>query len=501
MPALSPPQQHAPALLRAWARVRVALPLVGVLAFLVLPGLPRDDRRALERELRTGTFHLTVTEGVRALRAYLANADDMYHFHAYAQATLGRPYRSYFIRSRAEWEAAFATGVQQDPDARPVVTPSAPLRPYRDFLVEYPPGFFAVLLAPALLAHTPDGYALAFKLQSALYLLLAFAFVMGLLRELGVADDVRAKMPRVFAVAVFALGVVTTHRFDACVAACIAGSVYAAARGHAGRAGLALGLGVAAKGVPLLLAPLLLAHLSFSNGGIRAASRALLALVASAGGIFLLGWWWGGAGLVNALAYHLDRPVHIESTAGAVLALANALHHGLVAVVYTYSSRNLRGGPVELAGALTGALTLVALAVTLALALIRMRRAADERTRLATLIDGSVALLAIYVTLGRVFCPQYLVWPLPLALVAALAPGRSSRRLHTGLALLVATHLIYPIGYSFVKALVPWASALVLVRNLGVLAWALSLLPWPLPKRAQQPASPIPLDGEAVVGG
>jgi hypothetical protein len=472
MPAV-PPHASPP---RGRALARAAAPLLLVLAFLTLPGLPRDDRRALEAQLRAHTFTLTPGQAVRAVRAYLANADDMYHFFAYAQATLGRPYRSYFIRSRAEWEAAFVSGTQQDPDARPIVVPPAPLRPYRDFLVEYPPGFFLVLLPPALVASTADGFALAFKLQSALYLLLAFWLADRLLRQLGGP----AQVPRAAAVCVFALGVVCTHRFDAFVAACITASVYAAARGHGGRAGLALGVGVAAKGVPALLLPLLLGYLWTQRGRV-AAGRALAGVAASAGGLLLAGWWWGGAGLRDALAYHLNRPVHIESTAGALLALANAVQHGLVTVVYSYSSRNLRGDPVAAAGTITGALALAALAVALVLLLRRLWTPGParepEHQRLCTLVEGAVVLLAIYVTLGRVFCPQYLVWLLPLGLVAAYLPGRSARRPALGLALLLATHLIYPAAYSFVKALVPWASALVLVRNLGVLAWAVTLLP------------------------
>jgi hypothetical protein len=405
----------------------------------------------------------------------------MYHFFAYAQATLGRPYRSYFIRSRAEWEAAFAQGTQSDPDQWPIVQPPAPLRPYRDFLVEYPPGFFLVLLPPALLTTTADGFALAFKLQSALYLLLALGLAARLARELAVSPQQRAQLPRAAAVAVFALGVVCTHRFDAFVAAAITASVYAAARGKALPSGLALGLGIATKGVPVLLAPLLGAYL-LAQRGWGAVARASAGVAVSAGGLLLAGWWWGGAGLRDALAYHLDRPLHIESTAGAVLALAGALQRGLVTVVYSYSSRNLRGAPVAAAGAITGALALVALAAAL-LVLVRQLRATGERQQqLAILIDGSVLLLALYVTLGRVFCPQYLVWLLPLALVAALAPGRSPRRAALGLGLLVATQLIYPIGYSFVKALAPWAAAFVLLRNLGVLAWAVTLV---LPRTAR----------------
>jgi hypothetical protein len=86
-------------------------------------------------------------------------------------------------------------------------------------------------------------------------------------------------------------------------------------------------------------------------------------------------------------------------------------------------------------------------------------------------------LLIATVTLGKVFCPQYLVWVLPLGLlVSAPGCGHSRWRATIGLLLLGATQVIYPLAYPAVKTLAPWATTLVLVRDLALLGWAATLL-------------------------
>ena len=463
-----------------------------VLALLTFGGLTHAGRRAVEREIADGTFGLTPRSALRGLRAYLTNEDDMQRCHAYAQAILGRSYRSYFVRSRAEWEPVFARGIHEDPDATPMVQSPAPLRPYQDFLLEYPPGFLLVLIPPALVAHTEDGYALGFKLEMAASWLLAVWIALRLARELGIAGDDQRRIPTLFGVAILAIGMVATHRYDAFVAMCMLAAVLAAVRGRAGLAGLILGVGVAAKGVPLLLAPLLALFVYERARDWRPAARFIGALLAIAGGALAATYAAYGPGVLEAFAYHHDRPVQIESTPGALLAVGTWFRPGFVTVVHSFSSRNLRGPAVDAVGGVAGAVTVLGLLAAVVWLLVRLRAERDPQARLWTIIDGAVILLAGYVTLGKVFCPQYLVWPLPFAVLSSLRPGRGVARRRAGLALLVATQLIYPIAYGAVKALAPWATALVLARNLGVLVWAVTLLRpahAPAPDAADSPTS------------
>lgn len=454
---------------RAWMG-RAALVLV--LCFLVFGGTTHEGRRAVERDIAAGDFHATPANVLRGLRAYLTNEDDMYRCWAYAQAILGRPYRSYFLQTREQWNAAFARGQATDPDTTPLVTPPGPLVPYRDFLLEYPPGFFLVLMPPALLSSTPDGYALAFKLLMASSLLFCAYAASQLVRRAsaGASDRVSGA----FAATILALGVVTTHRFDAFVAALTMASVLAALRGRALAAGVALGLAVAAKGVPLLIAPALLAYV-WTTRGRRAALAFTLSASLVTAAFCVAAVAWCGHGVLEALAYHRDRPVQIESTPGALLIFTDWLRPGLVTIVHSFSSRNVRGDVVPAVGALATALATLAMLAAIAFSVLRLRAADGPQARLRALLEGIVPVLAAYFTLGKVFCPQYLVWLLPFAVAVASLPDHGARRRLAGLALLIATQLIYPITYSFLKAKAPWAAALVLLRNVGVLVWSFSL--------------------------
>ena len=456
-----------------WRQHAGSLALAMVLVLLVFGGTTHDGRRSVERDIAASRFAVTPANVWRGLRAYLTNEDDMYRCWAYAQAILGRPHRSYFLRTRAQWDAAFARGEATDPDTMPVVTPPRPLVPYRDFLVEYPPGFFLVLMPPALLSSTPDGYALGFKLEMALSLIFCAYAARGLLRR-GDDDEAPRRVTGAFAAAILALGMVATHRFDAFVAAAMMAAVLGAARGRPTIAGLALGLAIAAKGVPLLIAPALFVYL-WSGRGRRSALLFTLVTAVVTVGLCASAVAWCGPGVIDALAYHRDRPVQIESTPGALLIFADGWRPGLVTIVHSFSSRNVRGDGVRAAGAVATGVAALAMLAALANSVFRLRAAGAPRARLRVLLEGIAPVLAAYVTLGKVFCPQYLVWLLPFALTAAYLPGRGSARRWTGLALLVATQVIYPITYAALKAKAPWAAALVLLRNLGVLAWSLSL--------------------------
>ena len=409
-------------------RGRGVAALVLVLALLVGGGTTHEGRRAVERELAAGTFHATPANLLRGLRAYLTNEDDMYRCWAYAQAILGRPYRSYFVRTRAAWDAAFARGEATDPDTTPVVTPRRPLVPYRDFLVEYPPGFFLVLMPPALFSDTPDGYALGFKLEMALALSFCAFAALRILRLAGAGGARLAdRVCGAFAAAVLAMGMVTTHRFDAAVAALMMAAALAATRGRAAAAGVALGLAISAKGVPLLLGPGLLAYL-WAERGRRAGWVFALAAGLVTAGVCALTFAWCGHGVLDAVAYHRDRPVQIESTPGALLILGDALRPGLVTIVHSFSSRNVRGGLVPATGAVATALAALGILLGTAAALVRLRAAREARARARALIEGAVPVLAAYITLNKVFCPQYLVWVLPFALTAAYLPAPAQAR-------------------------------------------------------------------------
>lgn len=439
--------------------------LIALLA-LAAGGLSHARSREFGQQVREGRFQPTPAALLEGVRFHLTNDGDMERYRAYAQAVLGRPYSSHYVRTRAEWDAHFARGEEVDTDLFPVVQPSAALQPYRDFLVEYPPAFFLIALPPALLSGGLDGYVLVFKLLMACCLGLA---VWCAARYSGLAG--RALLPWMGG-AVLALGIVTTHRFDAVVALGLCASMWAVSRHRAVLGGICIGAAVAIKGAPLLFIAPLLMYL-FAERGLLSAVKLLFAagmvVVISVAPALLS----SGLALAEAFTYHRVRPLQIESTFGAMLALSRVLSTKWITVVHSFGSVNLAGRAVAGAGAISSVVMFLGLLFTYAVTWRRVRDASGMNRRMAVM-EGIILTALVFMLFGKVFSPQYLTWILPLCVSAALLRG--GRRAHALILLLVLTQVIYPITYQFVIELRPWAILMVVVRNLGMTVWAASLL-------------------------
>jgi hypothetical protein len=453
--------------LRGWLALAFALALFEL-------ALDHARFRAVEQSMDAGTFRLTPSSALDAVRAYLTNDGDVRRYQAYVEAARGRPYPSFYVRSAEAWRAAFARGENARPESFPIVAPAAPLVPYRDFLVEYPPGFFLVALPPAWIAAGQHGYLVAFCALMALLLAAAVAIAERLARRLGGALA-PGQLPAFAALAVIGLGVVATHRYDAAVGLALAAAGFAFAARRPIPLGLALGAAAALKGVPALVALYFAVAMARDRRWRELAVAAAIALALLAATLVPAARLAGGA-LSELLRYHADRPLQIESTWAALLAL---VARGSVAVARTFGSTNLVGGPTRFVAPLAAAgpvAAAVALAAWLWRALGRFPDGEEgDARRVRATLAAACAALAAFMALGKVFSPQYLGWLLPLGALLSLLDGRRRARL-LFLGVMAATQLVYPIGYGALEALLPWACALVLVRNGLALAWAATLL-------------------------
>jgi hypothetical protein len=398
-----------------------------------------------------------------ALAALPFDLGDVDRYFAYSRAALGRPYARDLVRDASAWRASFAAG-ETPRDDGPEATPTRPLLPYRDFFVEYPPGFFAFALPPALLAPDRASYRVLFGAWMALLLSAALALGRRLL------PDGRALVPW-SAAALLALGLVAVQRYDAAVSLALVAAVWGAARGRPALAGLALGVAAASKGVPLVCAPALALHLRRPRAVALFAAATALALAAWSAP--LLASDGAAAALV---AYHRDRPLQIESPAAALLLLARSGAR----VAQSFGSTNLEGPLPALAGAFSTVAAALGLAAAWIAGAFRIARAEGELAARQALVDATVAALALPVALGKVASPQYLVWLLPLGLVASLLRRGSSRLIL--LAAMALSQLVYPLAYPALVAGRPWAAALSLGRALALGVWAVIVL---APPRAQ----------------
>jgi uncharacterized membrane protein len=395
---------------------------------------------------------------------------DVHRYFAYCSATLGRPFKSFYVRSYETWQGDFIAGTLGRPGDFPTVVPSRPLTPYRDFLVEYPPGFFLAALPPAFLTADEGVYKFLFEVWMAAFLFASLFCCVRIAPHLGAPP--RASELIVWGtLAALALGRVTVQRCDALVAFLICLMCWAALARRPALLGLAAGAATAVKFVPLLVAVLcgmylLRAHRA--GEAIKASAVATLTAAAICVPVVIVS---GLPGLLQVLQYHRDRPLEFESSAAAVLALWHAVDPRSAAVVFSYGSGNVVG---RYAGvAFTASITVLVAALALvylgAWRALGPDRLPPERARV--LVVSTTTVLAAIIALGKVSSLQYLVWVLPLGVLAALAAGDRVALLLL-LATLTAAQVIFPLSSAAAESMRSWPYAIVLARNLLLLVWA-----------------------------
>ena len=353
--------------------------------------------------------------------------------------------------------------------------------PYRDFRVEYPPGALPAFAVPTL------GDRSEFR-EIFEWLMAACGAAMVLLVGATLAV-LRASLGHVVAALAFvafaplALGSVVLTRFDLWPAAVTAAAL-AAFVGDRHRLGAAaLGLGVAVKLYPIVVAPIAFAWTWRRRGRGEAVVAAAIAagVVLAAYLPFLI---LGPSGVAAALGRQLSRPLQIESL-GAAFVLAS--HHVVgtgIEMKSSHGSQNVAGAPGLWVGVAQTVVQLGALAAIWA-AFARDRSPTRER-----LVVAAATALVAFVALGKVLSPQFLIWLLP---VIPLVRGRRGLAASGVLAVaLVLTQLWFPFRYwDLARRFDEVASWLVLGRDL-VLVGLLALLAWPWLFRTHDTAVRVP---------
>jgi uncharacterized membrane protein len=282
--------------------------------------------------------------------------------------------------------------------------------PYRDFLVEYPPGAIPLFAAPSL---APGGaYDALFKALMTLCTLAAIFCVTYVLAREG-AGPLRIGAAAVFlALVPIALGPVSLNTYDAWPAAL---SVAAVAALVTGRDRLALGLlgvAAAAKLYAVLLAPLAVLWI-WRERGARAAAGAAAAFAAA---LLVLPWVaLSPGGVWDSFHSQVGRGLHTESLGASLLLAADrlGLYEAHVVRAAPAVSRDLAGG---LPDALATACAVLAIVAALFPALLVLRRRVEPGLLFAASVAGFLAFT-------KVLSPQYLVWLIPLVPFGGIAAG------------------------------------------------------------------------------
>ena len=346
---------------------------------------------------------------LQRLLSDLRDSNDIERYRAYAEATLGRPYDARFVRLTGQQDAVMTT-------APKMATPEKPLIPWRDFVVEYPPGIMPVALAPAVLTSDRDAFVWIFGLGMEIVLTLAVALAVKTADRLAAGSgDVALG----FSVALTAaLGVIAVRRYDPCVALAISAAVYWLAEKRFGLSGAALGVGIVLKGVPVLIAPILLLY-AVSLKDWRGLARGVVCAAIVVGLSIAAYLAAAGSHALDALAYHADRPLEIKSIYSGVVILAQSLGYGHASANFAYGSVNIASPAEPFFRSVSNLAVLVSVVGIWFLAKRRLEGASDDRQRLIAIVSTSLGCLIAYISLGKVFSPQYAVWLIPLAALAA----------------------------------------------------------------------------------
>lgn len=328
--------------------------------------------------------------------------------------------------------------------------------PYSDIGFEYPLLAAPVIALPGLVSLDLNTYRLVF---AALAFTLALALLLSTERLAALTrGDQRRALIALASLPVLTGALIRTH-FDLAPVVCLVAGIVAVV-GTRPRVGFVLlGVGGALKAFPLLAVPMAVAWLIGRGRGREALVGAALASVTVAVAI-------GGAvalspdGAWEAVDYHLERPVQIESIPATVLNAIEALGGRAPESVNSHKSDGLEHPG---AGAIETACSVLLLGL-LALLTLVAHRVADPRA-LALSALGAVAAFA---TLGKVLSPQFMLWLGPL--VALAWAWRMQALAACAATAIAATLLWFPEHYFDLVARENWAAVAVAFRNILLVA-------------------------------
>ena len=351
--------------------------------------------------------------------------------------------------------------------------------PYRDVFVEYPPGAFAVFLPPA--AFGSDHYNAAFKCLMALCGVATLVLVALVLAELGASPRRLYVALLLLALSPVALGPISLNTYDAWPALLTVLALWLLLREREVLGFAVLGLAITAKVYPLVLVPLA-CILVWRRAGRRRVAIGLATLILVAAAAVAPFAVYAPHGVFESFRSQAERGLQVESLGASLLLLLDRLGLYDAHVVRTtgVAGRNLAGGAADAIA--VASLVLEGLAVATVWVLY-----ARVRNARAGLPLAFAAAVAGFIAFTKVLSPQYLVWLVPLVVLADGAVGAAAVGL-TGVALVLAQvwffhyHALFRIGWPVWLLL---ARDVVLVALYAVLAGALTRWKIRIPSRSK----------------
>lgn len=339
------------------------------------------------------------------------------------------------------------------------------LLPWKDIAIEYPPLALPLFLIPYFFGRAQENYLFAFMTLMAL---VNAGVVVATVTA--VAHAGRARMEQVAAGAIVAAAPVligtgiALSRYDLWPTLLVVLAMLAMFRGKNRWAAGLLAAGAAAKIWPgLMMLPVL--ALAYRRGGRRELIGAATTAALVAGIPFAIALAIGGEGFVSFFAYHLQRPLQIESFGSALLValwrflgIGGPFHEAV-----SFGSFNLEGPGVSVVATATGAFSLSLILLANFLGTRRVMTANDDKEAVHAAVGFGFAAVLALMAFGKVMSPQFLLWLVPMPFLLGRRRWATAGVLVVMLGLTGVFFLDY---YRYVRELDPLWTAILFVRNL-----------------------------------
>jgi hypothetical protein len=325
--------------------------------------------------------------------------------------------------------------------------------PYRDFHPEYPPGAFLFFVIPSL---GPDRrYLLIFQLVAAAGIVLGLVLLALLVARLGATSRFQCFALFFAGIAPLLLGAFVLRRFDMWPAALCIGVLLLLVDDRPEWALALLAVATVIKSYPVILLPIALLA---AERGRRWRS---LAAFCAVGFVLALPFAVvGHGGLYNSVATQADRHLHLDSLGSSLLLVLNRP----VRLAFDGGGWSVFGGGADATAKIQTAAQFAGIALS-AVLFARSRREPWD------LVGAAAATLAVGACFGKILSPQFLLWIVPLVVLAR-------NWLATGLfaAAMITTHLLFPDRYAGLLAKHDAEIWLLFARNLALLGLVVALV-------------------------
>jgi hypothetical protein len=342
------------------------------------------------------------------------------------------------------------------------------LVPYLNFKFEYPPLAALIFLIPGWIAGSSwHVFEQSFELIMLATGLVTVGVAAWLLARDRVSPARLAAGVALGALTPLLIGPVILSRFDLFPTMLTILALAALLTRRPRIAFVLLGLGVAVKAYPFVMVPLALVYV-WRTSSRREALIGVGMFVAVVALFYVPFLAVAPHGVVWSLRDQGTRPLQIESAAASLWLAAHQIVGLHLKLFFSHGSDNLYGHPP------TTAASVMTIVQWLVIAVVWVTFALGKATK-ERLVLASAAAVCAFLFLGRVLSPQYLIWLVPLVMIA---PGRRGFAAVGMLAVSLAlTQVWFPQHFLQLKEFQPLQSWAVVARNtvllvlLGTLAW------------------------------